>query len=427
MTVLSPTRTLSRTHTFWLTVAAYLALMVSASTPSPLYVVYQAKWHFPTSTLTVVFGVYALALLASLLTVGGLSDFVGRKPVLLAALALLCASMVVFAFAQGVAWLYVARVMQGLAAGAAIGTLSAGIIDLAPPGKLKLAALLNALIPSFGLGAGALISGAFAEFAPDPTVLVYAVVAVALAAIVVLVVFAAESESTRAGALASLAPRVRIASHARPGFLRVTPSLVATWAQMGLTLSLLVSLAATRFGVTNHFESGLLVLAVCLAGSLAGLALRNTAPVRANNIGALLLIAGTAVTLLGLHQDSLATFVVGAAVGGLGLGAAMSGGIRILSALPRPAERGEFFAGVYVVGYLAFSIPAVAAGFAAVHFGLVHVTYVYGAGVVVLALAVLALSSRAMPAAASAASTDAPAASPAPEPAAEPVSMAASD
>ncbi len=143
---------LSRTTTFWLVVAAYLTLMISASTPSPLYVVYQAEWHFPTSTLTIVFGVYALALLASLLTVGGLSDFIGRRPVLIGALALLTAAMVVFANADGVAWLYVARVMQGLAAGAAIGTLSASIVALAPAGKERLAGLLNALIPSIGLG-----------------------------------------------------------------------------------------------------------------------------------------------------------------------------------------------------------------------------------------------------------------------------------
>src|SRR4051794_30842370 len=101
---------LSRTTTFWVIVSAYLTLMIAASTPSPLYVVYQQKWHFPTSTLTVIFGVYAVALLLSLLTVGGLSDFVGRRPVLLGALTLLTASMIVFAAAQGVGWLYAARI-----------------------------------------------------------------------------------------------------------------------------------------------------------------------------------------------------------------------------------------------------------------------------------------------------------------------------
>lgn len=390
--------TLSRTATFWVIVASYLTLMISASTPSPLYVVYQAEWHFPTSTLTIVFGVYAVALLLSLLTVGGLSDFVGRRPVLIGALGLLAAAMVVFAYADGVGWLYAARIMQGIAAGAAIGTLSASIVDLAPPGKAALAGLLNALIPSIGLGLGALIAGAFAEFAPAPTVFVFVVVAATLAVLVTLIAFAAESEKRRDGALASLVPRMRVESRVRGRFLRATPSLFAPWAQMGLTLSLLVSLAAVQFGITNHFESGLIVVAVCLAGTVSGFALRGVEPARANDLGAFGLIAGVVVTLSGLYADSLTTFVLGSALGGLGLGASMSGSIRTMSALPAPSERGEFFAAVYVVGYLAFSVPAVIAGFAAVHFGLLHVAYVYGAGVILLAALVPALSRTSAPA-----------------------------
>jgi MFS family permease len=391
-TTAAPSRRLSRTATFWVIVAAYLALMIAASTPSPLYVVYQAKWHFPTSTLTVIFGVYAVALLLSLLTVGGLSDFVGRRPVLIGALGLLTASMIVFAAAQGVAWLFVARIMQGLAAGAAIGTLSAGIVELAPPGQARLAGLLNALIPSIGLGLGALIAGAFAEWAPDPTVFVYVVVAAALAGLVLLIAVATESERARDGALASLVPRMRIAAPVRGAFLRATPALFAPWAQMGLTLSLLVSVTSVQFGVTNRFETGLLVVAVCLAGTISGFALRDVTPIRSTMLGALALIIGTIVTLLGLHLTSLTVFVLGSAIGGLGLGASLSGSIRILSALPAPEERGEFFAGVYVVGYLAFSVPAVIAGFAAVHFGLLHTTYVYGVGIVLLSLGVLAFA-----------------------------------
>ena len=373
-------------------VAAYLMLMISASTPSPLYVVYQAKWHFPTSTLTVIFGVYAIALLLSLLTVGGLSDFVGRRPVLLTALALLTAAMIVFAVAQGVAWLYVARIMQGLAAGALIGTLSAGILDLAPAGKVRLATLLNALIPSLGLGSGALIAGAFAEWAPDPTVSVYIVVAIALTTLIALIAFAPEPERARNGAVASLVPRMRVASPVRGRFLRAAPALFAPWAQMGLTLSLLVSVAALRFGVTNRFEAGLLVVVVCLAGTVAGFALRDVTPGRSTNVGAGLLIVGVAITLLAVHDRTLLGFVLGSAVGGLGLGGSMSGSLRTLSALPEPHQRGEFFAAVYVVGYLAFSVPAVAAGFAAVHFGLIDTTYVYGLGVAVLAASVLVQS-----------------------------------
>ena len=70
----------------------------------------------------------------------------------------------------------------------------------------------------------------------------------------------------------------------------------------------------------------------------------------------------------------------------------MGGAVRVLSVLPEHADRGEFFAGVYVVGYIALSVPAIIAGICAVHVGLVETTVGYGIAVSVLALvAVLAL------------------------------------
>jgi MFS family permease len=97
----------------WVMIALYLGLMAAAAAPSPIYVLYQAQWHFSEMTVTVIYGAYALALLVTLLTVGGLSDFIGRKPVLLAGFGALALSMVVFALADGVAWLYAARILQG--------------------------------------------------------------------------------------------------------------------------------------------------------------------------------------------------------------------------------------------------------------------------------------------------------------------------
>src|SRR5690242_6091681 len=91
-----------------------VALLASSAAPTPLYAIYQAQWHFTPITTTVVFGVYALAVLASLLTLGKLSDHVGRRPVLLTALAVHAGSLVIFATATGEPDLLSARVAQGL-------------------------------------------------------------------------------------------------------------------------------------------------------------------------------------------------------------------------------------------------------------------------------------------------------------------------
>jgi MFS family permease len=377
---------ISAAGSFWVMVAAYLGLMVAASAPSPIYVLYQAQWHFSELTVTVIYGAYALALLLTLLTVGGLSDFIGRKPVLVAGFAVLALSMVVFALADGVAWLYAARILQGLAAGALLGSVSAGLIDYAGPQRLRFAALANGLIPSIGLALGALLAGALVQYAPAPTTLVYALLGGAFALIVLAIGFGPEVEGRRPGALKSLAPRVRIAKRVRPQFLATMPAWFVTWAQLGMTLSLTTSLVAVKFGVTNLFLEGLVVAVVCAAGAVSNLLTRNSSARTSTLVGSAALIAGTVVTLLSLLGPSLAWFYVGSTLAGLGVGALIGGAIRALSVLPEHAERGEFFAGVYVVGYVALSVPAIIAGICAVHVGLVSTTVGYGIGVSVLAL-----------------------------------------
>src|SRR6516225_6248854 len=113
--------------------ASVIGLGLFASvTPTPLYHAYSELWHFSPLTLTLVYATYAFGVLASLLLAGGVSDDVGRRPVLLAALGALMASSVLFMVADSAAWLFVARGLQGLATGAALSAASAALLDLHP-------------------------------------------------------------------------------------------------------------------------------------------------------------------------------------------------------------------------------------------------------------------------------------------------------
>ena len=148
------TRTLSPSVAFALLTSILFMLLASSSAPTPLYATYQAEWGFSAITITVIFGVYAVAVLLSLLVFGALSDHVGRRPVLLTALVIQAGVMLVFAFAGGVDTLLVARVLQGLATGAALGAIGAGLVDL-HPGRGPVA---NATGAMSGTASGALIS-----------------------------------------------------------------------------------------------------------------------------------------------------------------------------------------------------------------------------------------------------------------------------
>src|ERR1700722_13296582 len=164
-----PSRRLTGRPAVFVLASLIVALLASSAAPTPLYAIYQAQWHFTPITTTVVFGVYAMAVLAALLTLGKLSDHVGRRPVLLTALAVHAGSLVIFATATGVPALLSARVVQGLSTGAALGAIGAAMLDM----DRELGTFANAVAPGMGSASGAIASALAVRFLPDPAHLIY--------------------------------------------------------------------------------------------------------------------------------------------------------------------------------------------------------------------------------------------------------------
>lgn len=389
-----PTRRLPRTAAFW-SVAVLLVLMLAASgVPSPLYRVYQEQFGFSSGVLTTIFGIYSFALLLSLLVVGGLSDHVGRRPVLVVAFVLEAGAMLLFLFADGVGWLLAARVVQGLATGGLTSTLGATLLDLQRR-EHPLGAFINSASPGLGLSLGAAGAGLLVQFVPSPTDWVFGVLTAVFLMAAVGTYLLPESSPRLPGALVSLRPRVHVPPLHRRAFLVALPCLVATWALGGLYASLGPSLVAQVFGIDNHLVGGLLILALNGTGIVGSLALRTSRPERALLVGALIFTVGVSGTLAALFTTSAALLFVAAVVTGFGFGAAFLGAVATITRGVAPGHRAGLLAAVFVVGYLAFSLPAIAAGAAVGAIGLTRTTEIYGAAVVALALLAVAALLRA--------------------------------
>ena len=370
--------------------AIFVLFAAAASAPTPLYVVYQREWGFSDTTLTVIFAVYVLGLIGSLLVLGALSDYVGRRPVLAAAIALEAMAFVLFLFAGNVTVLLVARVAQGIATGAAFTTLGATLVDLNPPHSPGRAGLVNGVAPISGLALGAVGCGALVQLAPFPTHLVFAVLLVGAAIAGVVVGLMPETAARRPGALASLKPLLGIPARLRPDVYALIPIIVASWALGGLYLSLGPSVAAGIFGLRNHLIGGLVVTLLCGTGAVTAVALRSWPTKRVLGISAITLAAGTALTLAAVEVHIVALAGAGTVVAGVGFGASALASFGTLARLAAPGERSELLAVALVIAYLAFSLPAVAAGFASTSFGLHPTTLVYSLGVAALGLIALA-------------------------------------
>ncbi len=221
--------TLGRPAAFWLLALTLAALLFASSAPSPLYVVYQSEWDFSAITLTAVFAVYALALLSALLVTGSISDHIGRRPTLFAALAIEILAMATFAAAGGVGWLFAARILQGVATGIAIGCISAALLDLQPPHRPWLGALTGVAAPMAGLATGALVTGLLVDYAPGPTGLIFWLMLGVFVLGVLVAVALPETVVKRPGWRASMRPRLGVPPHVRGPFVAALPTMAATW------------------------------------------------------------------------------------------------------------------------------------------------------------------------------------------------------
>jgi MFS family permease len=298
--------------------------------------------------------------------------------------------MAMFVVADGVGWLIAARIVQGVATGAMTGAFGAALLDLQDRER-PLGPLINSASPGLGLSVGALGASIAVQVLASPGAWVFGVLtAVFVVAAVAVWLRLPESSPRVPGAWASLRPSVHVPRTSRRAFLVVLPCLAATWALGGLYASLGPSLVAGVYGVQNHVAGGLLILALNGTGIVGSLTTRGLAPSTGMVTGALVFVAGVGGTIAALATGSLAAFFVAAVVSGFGFGAAFLGAMATATQGVDPRQRAGLLSAVFTVSYLAFSVPAIAAGLAIGPWGLTTVAEVYGAVVVALALTAVA-------------------------------------
>jgi MFS family permease len=369
----------------WFLAITLLSFLAASTAPTPLYHLYQEHLQFSAATLTLIFGVYALSLLAALLTVGSLSDYLGRKPVIFTAVLLNMLAMLLFINADSVAWLIGARVLQGFATGMATAVLSAALLDT----DRQQGPMVNSVAPLLGMALGAMGCGLLAEFAPLPLQLTYWVLFALFVMQALYVWRLPESVSRQPGAWASLRPTLHVPIQARRMLWRVLPIDLAVWALGGFFASLAPSLVRTATGSTSNLIGGATVAVLTVTGASMIYTLRNRPADKVLLLGASLLPAGVALILLAVHSASLPLFFFGTLVAGSGFGTGFLGALRSIVPLALPHERAGLMSAFYVLSYLAFCLPSLLAGNLTRSFGLVATTDGYGAVLIILSLAAL--------------------------------------
>jgi MFS family permease len=375
------------------TAFALAVAMLGTTLPTPLYDLYRQRLGLSELMITVIFATYAAGVIGSLFLFGRLSDQLGRRPLLLAGLALSALSAVAFLIADDLTLLMIGRVLSGLSAGIFTGTATATLVDLAGPARRGQATLVAAFANMGGLGCGPLLAGLLSQWAGSPLRLTFWVDLAVL--VPVSIGIWAMPEPVVARSRPRLRPHaLRIPTAMRATFVRAALAGFAGFAVLGLFAAVAPAFLGAGLGVTSRAAIGLVVFAV-FAASTAGQAvlglMRETA---ALPVGCLALIAGMGTLAFGLAFSALPLIVLGGVIAGFGQGLSFRAGLAAVNGSAPPAARGEVASSFFVVMYTAISLPVIGEGFLAEVTGLRVAGVTFAAAVAALAAAVLVLLRR---------------------------------
>jgi MFS family permease len=357
-------RAVSRRVAFWLLAFVFTATMLGTTLPTPLYVIYQAQWHFSAAVVTAIFAVYATGTLAALLLAGRSSDQAGRKPVLAAALGASALSTAVFIVARNVDVLLAGRILSGLSAGLMTGTATAALTELVPATASRRASLAATAANMGGLGLGPLVAGLLAQYAPHPTVSVFEVYLAVLAAAGLCLLFVPETVSPRQRPVLRFAG-LGIPARGRGEFIAAAVAAFSAFSLLGLFAALAPTFLGSVMHEHSHAAAGAVVFLLFAVGAVTQVVASRfpRRPVVLAGLG--LLLAALALILAALAQAALALFLAGTVVAGVAVGAVFLGSLATANRLAPPERRGQAISAYFVSCYCGLIIPVVGVGVAA--------------------------------------------------------------
>jgi hypothetical protein len=353
---------------FWVVAAAFCVNLAFSAVPTPLYAIYQGRDHFSTLMITVVYAVYAVGVIGSLFLGGHISDWVGRRRVLVPALAVNVLSAVLFIAFPSLAGLIVARIVSGISIGLTTGTATAYLAELhlgaggSPTGRRPQVVATASNLG--GIGVGPLGAGLLAQFVPSPLVIPYVIFGGVLAVLALFIAFAPETANRPEPRPAYRPQRVAIPAHARGTFFAATGAAAAAFAVFGVFNSLMPGFLVGTLHETSYAMAGAVAFSAFAAGAAAQIALGRVGTATTLRVALPVLIAGLALFSAGMWLPSLPVFVIGGIVTGAGGGLVFRGSLVAAASTAPPESRAEVLAGFFLGAYVGLSAPVIALGVA---------------------------------------------------------------
>jgi MFS family permease len=363
---------LSRPARFWAVAFSFLVVTAFSTAPSSLYGLYEHREHLSSLTITFVYAVYAAGVVTSLVLVGHVSEWYGRRVVLLPAIGIAIVAAVVLLVWRSVAGLFLARILTGFGVGAAVATATAFITDLDPGpggGPTRRAGIVGTIANIGGLALGPLIAGVLARYEPHGLTLPLQVFLALLVVGAIAVALAPERRSPTHPRPAYRPQHLSVPANARRQFTAATTGVFWCFAGFGLFAGLAGAFLA---GPLHHPSPALCGLTIFVTFGAGVIVQTTTTSWPAHR----LIAAGIMPTLVGLgvtvasawtSPPSLALFLIGGIIVGAGGGAIFRVTLTVVIATSDPDDRAGALASFFTAGYIGLSVPVIGLGVALEH------------------------------------------------------------
>lgn len=355
---------------------------------TPLYLLYQRAFGFSEVTLTLIYAVYVVGNVGALFVFGRLSDQLGRRRTSLPAIVLAGIATLVFLFARDTAWLFVARVLSGLAIGVASGTATAWVAELVPGRDKERAAVLATSANFTGIGLGPLVAGPLAQYAPAPLQTSWLLYLVLLALVAWPVAYLDETveHPVRRARELSFRMRLGVPRAIRAAFVAPAVAAFATFALIGYYAALTPSLLAHDLGIANPAIGGAVVAELFLVAAVSVLASGHMRSRSALLWGMVLLVPCLGLLLLAQTFTSLPLLILGTTLGGVAAAFGYRGTLQVVNRIAPTNQRAEVISTYLIVVYLGNSMPVIGVGVLSALAGRVVAHDVFAASIAVLAV-----------------------------------------
>jgi MFS family permease len=360
-------------------VIALTAAFATVGSTIPLFNIYRAEDGFTNAGISLTVVAYSAATLGTLLVLGRLSNHVGRRPPAIASLGLLVVGCLLLLNVHHIGILIAGRLVMGLGAGLASGSITAYIVDAAPTRPTWLASVASSQTVMLGLALGAVTSGALVQFGPWRRDLVYLVVIGLLLLSIALIAVSPETLPPKPGALRSMRPSVRVPARVRHLLPATAAVLLATWATGAFYQAFVPALVADQLHTSNALVLGLVFAAYMGPSALGAPIGGRFGPAAAQRIGMIAFLTGWIGIIIAITTGALPLFIVATMVAGAAQGIAISAATRGLLSGSALADRAPIFAVVYLLSYTGATVPSLISAQLSGVFSLPHIAVGYAA------------------------------------------------